>query len=261
MQQVFPPSAAMHRFASSGVAIAYRVAGEGPPVVLAHAFALHSQANWALTGWIDALVAAGRSTIALDLRGHGQSDRPREPSAYGAALHEDVVRLLDHLGIERADFVGYSIGAWVGLGVLAVHPERLSCCVLLGCGTQGLDREHNHFLADVLDGLPCRDPARQWEAELTLRLSDAFGNTRQALAALLRSSWAIPLERVRLNTRPVLLVSGDDDPFTPDPESMQRSIGSAATQRIPDADHVATLKHPAAREAALAFLDRHGLGR
>jgi pimeloyl-ACP methyl ester carboxylesterase len=260
MQQVSSPSAALHRFASNGAAIAYGVAGEGPPVVLAHGLALHSQANWALTGWIDALVAAGRSAIALDLRGHGQSDRPREPSAYGAALHEDVVRLLDHLGIERADFVGYSLGAWVGLGVLAAHPERLGCGVLLGCGMQGLDREHNLFLADVLDGLPCRDPARQGEAELMLRLSDALGNTRQALAALLRSSWAIPLERVRLNTRPVLLISGANDTYAPDPDGMQRSIGSASTQPIPDADHMTTLGHPAARSAALAFLERHGLG-
>jgi pimeloyl-ACP methyl ester carboxylesterase len=244
----------MRNFASDGVAIAYTVDGEGPPVVLAHALASHTEANWRASGWIDRLVAAGRSVVALDLRGHGRSDRPHEVSAYGAALYGDVARLLDHLGIERADFVGHSLGAWVGLGLLAAHAERIRACALLGCGWQGLDRAHNLFLADALDGGSCQDPSRKWHSEAMLRLSDILGNDRKALAALLRSDWAIPIERVLNNRRPVLLLSGASDSYVPAPEEMRRRIGSSTTRVIPGANHLTVLEHPDAVPAVLAFL-------
>jgi len=251
----------MHTFVSDGAAIAYRVDGAGPPVVLAHALGVHAEANWLRSGWIDRLLRTQRSVVSFDLRGHGRSDRRHEISAYGAGVHEDVVRLLDHLGIERADFMGYSLGAWVGIGVLATHPDRLNACVLGGCGWQGIDRQHNLFLADALDGIRSGDASLQWQAEMTVRLVDACGNDPKALAALLRSDWAVPLDRVRHNERPVRLVSGANDLLVPDPEDMRRRIGSSTAVVIPDADHRTALVHADFAAVVLALLEEHGLRR
>ena len=74
--------------------------------------------------------------IALDNRGHGASEGPHDPALYGAGTHmaEDVVRLMDHLGVGRADVMGYSMGAWI-TGHLAVrHPERLRSAIFGGLG-------------------------------------------------------------------------------------------------------------------------------
>jgi pimeloyl-ACP methyl ester carboxylesterase len=72
--------------------------------------------------------------IALDLRGHGASDKPRDPAEYGTPFVADLVRLLDHLGIERAHIVGYSMGAVITLKLLTVHPDRVASAVLGGAG-------------------------------------------------------------------------------------------------------------------------------
>src|ERR1700722_17086264 len=103
------------RFESfDGVGIAYVTAGSGPDVLLLHGFAADYPANWVAPGVVDALVGAGRRVIGFDARGHGQSDKPHDPAAYdNDAMTRDARGLLDHLGVERVDVVGYSMGALV----------------------------------------------------------------------------------------------------------------------------------------------------
>src|SRR4029079_11816098 len=96
---------------SDGVTIAFVDEGEGDPILLIHGFASNVAANWRDPGWINSLTQAGRRVIAFDNRGHGLSGKPYEPSRYGAPIMaEDARRLLDHLGIERTDVMGYSMG-------------------------------------------------------------------------------------------------------------------------------------------------------
>ena len=98
-------------FDSNGVRIRYLELGKGEPVVL-----LHGNGG-SLQGWLDTGIAADLArdyrVIALDARGHGQSGKPRDPSAYGQQMGLDLVRLLDQLGIERA-VVGLRV--WVRFG-------------------------------------------------------------------------------------------------------------------------------------------------
>ena len=109
----------MLSFDSDGVGIAYSDEGEGEPILLIHGFASNVAANWGDVGWIGALAAAGRRVIALDNRGHGQSEKLYDPSCYGApSMAEDARRLLDHLGIARADVMGYSMGARIATFLL-----------------------------------------------------------------------------------------------------------------------------------------------
>jgi pimeloyl-ACP methyl ester carboxylesterase len=110
-------------FDANGVKIAYFVQGEGEPVVLIHGWLSSAGINWVLPG-TSGMLAKEFKVIALDMRGHGLSDKPTEEDAYGQELVEDIVRLMDHLKIEKAHIVGYSMGGIVAGNFLVKHPDR-----------------------------------------------------------------------------------------------------------------------------------------
>src|SRR5215211_6859454 len=103
-------------FSSQGVRLAYidvpPESGSGDPVLLVHGFASNHAVNWVNTLWVTTLTRAGYRVIALDNRGHGQSQKLYRPEDYDSSVMAgDLRRLLDHLGLERADLIGYSMGA------------------------------------------------------------------------------------------------------------------------------------------------------
>ncbi len=143
------------RFDSSGVQIHCLLAGQGEPVVLIHGLNASAEMNWNLPGVI-AELAKDHQVIALDLRGHGRSDKPRNEDAYGVAVVEDVVRLLDHLHIKRAHIVGYSLGGMVTMKLMVMHPERVTSGTL---GGMGWLREGSG-LARIWERMPGREESR-----------------------------------------------------------------------------------------------------
>jgi pimeloyl-ACP methyl ester carboxylesterase len=118
-----------HSFLSNGVRLRYLVQGHGAPVVLVHGMTLDVESQWGEAGIMKAL-AKDYQVIAFDCRGHGRSDKPHEPAAYGLEMVEDVRRLLDELHITKAHIVGYSLGSSVALKFLTAHPERCLSAVL-----------------------------------------------------------------------------------------------------------------------------------
>ena len=124
----------MPTFESNGVNINYIDEGAGPPVVLVHGFAANLELNWRAPGVVGALLEAGRRVVALDCRGHGESDKPTDANAYGINMVEDVVRLMDHLKISQARVAGYSMGGAIALKLAANHPKRLNRLVICGMG-------------------------------------------------------------------------------------------------------------------------------
>lgn len=116
-------------FNSSGVKIRYIDQGEGEPVALLHGLCGDIEQNWKAPGVIKSLSKRFR-VIAMDLRGHGKSDRPGDPMGYGLEMAKDLIRLLDHLKIEKSHLVGFSYGGTVALKVMATWPERLLSVVL-----------------------------------------------------------------------------------------------------------------------------------
>jgi pimeloyl-ACP methyl ester carboxylesterase len=120
-------------FDSNGTKIAYFVQGKGEAVVLIHGWLSSAGINWALPG-ISGVLAKDYQVIALDVRGHGLSDKPMKEEAYGPELVEDVVRLLDHLKIKKAHIVGYSMGGIIAGKFIAKHPDRVLSGTLGGMG-------------------------------------------------------------------------------------------------------------------------------
>src|SRR3954451_13580631 len=116
-------------FDSNGVKIRYVTEGKGEPVVLLHGW-MSDSSMW---GRLDTNPATKEyQLIALDLRGHGKSDKPHAVDKYGPEMAEDVVRLLDHLKLPKAHLIGYSMGAIVAGKVAATHPDRVLSVVYGG---------------------------------------------------------------------------------------------------------------------------------
>lgn len=124
---------ASHSFDAKGVKIHYLTQGKGEPVVLVHGLHSSAEINWNKTGVIDDL-AKDHLVIALDMPGHGKSDRPEKEEAYGVQIVDDVALLLDHLKIKKAHVVGYSLGGMVTVKFMARHPDRVLSGTVGGMG-------------------------------------------------------------------------------------------------------------------------------
>jgi len=146
-------------FTSNGVQIRYIDQGAGEPVILVHGYANVIENNWIATGVLPNLVKDHR-VIALDLRGHGKSDKPHDPKAY-AEMGQDVVRLLDHLNIARAHIVGYSLGGIITAKLLTTNPDRFITVTLVAASgrrtwTAQDERSAEATAADLESGVPYR---------------------------------------------------------------------------------------------------------
>ena len=116
---------------NNGVKIYYEVEGEGPPLVLAHAI-MSSLTDWRTFGYADALKTDYR-LVLFDARGRGRTDKPRQASAYEySVLATDVLTVLDDLGIDRAHYLGYSMGARVGFLLATRNAARFNSFILGG---------------------------------------------------------------------------------------------------------------------------------
>lgn len=122
-----------HRIAvsSDGQPIAYECIGTGRPVVFLHGLS-DSRHSWHEMGYVEPLLAAGRQVILMDCRGHGDSGKPHDAAAY-APRHRaaDVVSVLDAVGAEKADLIGYSMGGGIALAAARFFPQRVCRLVVM----------------------------------------------------------------------------------------------------------------------------------
>lgn len=125
-------SAGKH-FDSNGVRIFYSERGSGEPVILVHGFGAQGDTNFRNPGTIAAL-AKNYRVITMDARGHGLSGKPHERERYGMEVVDDIKRLMDHLEIDRAHLVGYSMGALLTMKFMTLYPERLITAAPCGNG-------------------------------------------------------------------------------------------------------------------------------
>jgi len=127
------PTPSSDSFLANGVRIHYTVEGNGEPVILVHGLGSSAWMNWQLTG-VAGLLSKNYRVIALDLPGHGRSDKPNDDKAYGLQMVEDVAALMDHLDIRKAHIVGYSMGGMIAAKFLTRHQDRVVSAVIGGMG-------------------------------------------------------------------------------------------------------------------------------
>ena len=250
----------MKQFDSAGVDIAFLDTGastEKSPVLLIHGFASNVETNWVNTGWVDFLSKAGYRVVALDNRGHGQSQKLYELTDYGAPLMaEDARRLLDHLGIGRAHVIGYSMGARIAAFLALAHPDRVDHVVFGGLGI------------NMVRGLAGTGPiARALEAESiedvtnptarTFRLfAEQTKSDLKALAACIRSARApITAEMVSELAAPVLVAVGETDVIGGSAADLAKLISGARGFTIPGRDHNRAVGDKSFKAEVLAFLE------
>jgi pimeloyl-ACP methyl ester carboxylesterase len=260
-------------FDSDGVKIHYVVQGreDGEPVLLIHGFTLDGEGQW---GPVVKVLEKDYKLIAMDCRGHGGSDKPHDPKKYGLEMARDAVRLLDHLKIDKAHVVGYSMGAGITLQVAARYPERVRTATLGGAGLPLPGREK--LLEEVADSLeqgkglgpliaaltpkdkpkPTEEQIKAIDAALLAR------NDAKALAAVLRGNitdkdLALSDEKVKGIKVPMLALIGEDDPLRPGVDELKKRLPDMKVVVIDKADHITAFGRDEFVSGLKEFLDAH----
>jgi pimeloyl-ACP methyl ester carboxylesterase len=262
-------------FNSGGVKIHYIVEGKGEPVLLIHGFAGSVQ-SWMRVGVVKAL-SEKYLVIALDNRGHGQSDKPHNVADYGLKMNDDVIRLMDHLKIKKAHIVGYSMGGFMTDRLLMDQPDRFVTATLGGAGWMKHGQPvlgHDPGVAEVVaksleegKGLgpllllltPKGQPSPTEEALESNNKTLMASNDAVALAAVQRSLYKFEVseDKLRKNRVPVLSLIGEIDPIKDSVDQLQGVLANLKVVVIPSANHGSAPTDPLFVKSLKEFLVAH----
>ena len=257
-------------FDSNGVKIHYTVEGQGEPVILVHGFAANADANWRVPGITEAL-AKEYQVICLDNRGHGLSDKPHEQLKYGVEFCNDIVRLMDHLKIQKAHVIGYSMGSFITLKLGTLYPDRLLSFAPCGAGWERKDdpNDRREEIAKALENdndftplfkaisPPGKLPGSRGLLSINYILNKT--NDTKALAAVMRSLSDIIVteEALRASKVPSISIVGTEDPLRTGVDRMKDVMDKHETVYIDGTDHITTIRDPKFLDALRAFLKKH----
>jgi pimeloyl-ACP methyl ester carboxylesterase len=252
----------MDQFSSGGVGVSYidfepLTEDRREPILLIHGFASTHAVNWLFPQWVKTLTEDGRRVVVLDVRGHGRSEKLYDPNDYAMdAMVADVLGLLDHLGLQQPDIMGYSMGARIATHFALAHPDRLRALILGGAG--------ENLVEDP--GLPS-GLAEAMEAERIEDIDD-FGlkifrgfaeSTRSDLKALAACARGLrkPLDPASLRNiaAPVLICVGTRDEVAGDPHPIAPLFANAHVVDIPGRDHNRAVGDRVYKQAVLDFLN------
>ena len=248
----------MPSFHNGAVEIAYLDEGEGDPILLVHGFASTKNVNWVYPTWVSELKKNGRRVIAFDNRGHGDSGKLYDARDYDiATMAGDITALMDHLNIERADVMGYSLGSRMTAVLARSRPERLRSAIFGGIGI-GL----------IEGGGPGENVAKALEADSLDDVTDPVGRTfrafadqtrsdRRALAACLRGSRGLMTkEEAAQISVPVLIAVGTSDEIAGSAASLGKIIPGSQVLDIPNRDHMRAVGDKVYKSGVLDFLSQ-----
>ena len=249
----------MQKFNSAGVEIAFIDEGQGgpglDPVLLIHGFASNHRVNWVSTSWTKTLLDAGYRVIAFDHRGHGESEKLYDPGAYGAPLMaDDAARLLEHLGIERANVIGYSMGARVAAFLMLQRPDLVMKVVLAGLAERLVTGvPGSEAIAAALEA-PSLSDVTDASARAFRIFADQTKSDRQALAACIRSSRVkIGPETLAKVKTPVLVVAGSEDDVSGAVQPLVDLIPGSRGLTLDGKNHMSAVGDLQFKRAAISF--------
>ncbi|MFD1744468.1 alpha/beta fold hydrolase [Rhizobium helianthi] len=245
------------RFTHDGLSLAYFDAGEttGEPVLLIHGFASSANVNWVHPGWLKTLGDAGYRVIAIDNRGHGASDKPMEVDAYRPwVMADDAIALLDHLEVETAHFMGYSMGARISTFAALKHHARMRSLVLGGLGIGMTDGVGDWD--PIADALLAEDPEAITHARgrMFRAFADQTRSNRTALAACIRGSRDLVAREAMASIElPTLIGVGTKDDIAGSPQELAALMPNARALDIPNRDHMLAVGDKVFKTAVLDF--------
>jgi pimeloyl-ACP methyl ester carboxylesterase len=247
----------MPSFRNGAVEIAFLDIGEGEPIVLVHGFASSKEVNWVGPSWTTTLTAAGRRVIALDDRGHGGSSKLYDPADYHTSLMaEDVRALLDHLQIEGADVMGYSMGARIAAFLALAHPQRVRSLILGGLGiklVEGVGLPES--IAEALEA-PTLEDVSDPVGRMFRGFADQTKSDRRALAACIRGSrQVLSRDQVASIQVPALIAVGGKDPIAGAAQPLANLMPQGRALEIPDRDHMLAVGDKVFKNGVIDFLN------
>lgn len=248
----------MPTFEHAGLTLAYLSEGSGDPILLIHGFASNKAVNWVYPGWVETLTKAGRRVVAIDNRGHGESGKLYDPDLYRPPMMAaDALALLDHLDIERADVMGYSMGARIAAHLALQAPHRVRSLILGGLGL------------GLVSGLASGEPiAAALEAPSIAEVSDPQGRAfrqfadqtksdRAALAACMRGTrQTMSAEDVGRIGAPTLIAVGTRDLIAGSAQDLATMMQNAEVLDIPGRDHMVAVGDRVFKQGVTEFLVR-----
>jgi len=246
-------------FNHKNLEIAYLDEGEGEPIVLVHGFASNKEINWVLPGWTVALKAAGRRVIALDNRGHGQSGKPHDPAAYDMpSMAGDTLALLDHLKLDRADYLGYSMGGRIGMYLSLNHPDRIRSATLGGIGASIITGPGRRVqIVAALEEKSAADISDPVAKSFRVFAEQTKSDLKALIACMngLRVQFTEP-ELASIHV-PMLIVRGGDDSDIAGPAAgIARMIPGCEYVDIPGRNHMTVVGDKLFKESVLGFLQK-----
>lgn len=247
---------ATEHFSSDGVDIAFLDQGEGEPILLIHGFASNVVVNWGATGWIDTLKRAGRRVIAMDVRGHGRSAKLYDPEMYRVErLARDAANLIGHLGLGRADVMGYSMGGRIGAFLAVEHPVVVRSLIIGGLGMVLVDGMGGEDVIVAALEAPGLDDVKAGAGLAYRKFAEQTGSDVKALAACMRvARETLAPEQLAMIDVPVLIAVGENDQVAGSPQELGTFIPNSQVLVIPRRDHMLATADRAFIAAVLDFL-------
>jgi pimeloyl-ACP methyl ester carboxylesterase len=243
---------------NEGVRFHYEVEGHEPPLVLQHGLT-SSIRRWRLCGYVEELRGDYR-LILVDARGHGDSEKPHDPQAYTAELMTgDIAAVMNDLGVEKANYWGYSMGGRIGFELMRYHPSRFTSYIMGGISPYEIvppTEAGRQFVASIGAMLRLGDEegpeavislqektlGRAASAEEKKRLLDS---DFKALLTVYQNfiSWPTTDDLLPSITVPCLLYAGERDPFHDGAKEAAKHIQHASFLSVPGLEHTETFEH------------------
>lgn len=251
----------MEEFISQNVRLAYiDEAGPagGEAVLLIHGFASTHAINWVFTQWVKTLTDAGRRPIAFDNRGHGRSEKLYAPDSYAIPLMaQDAINLLDHLGIPRADVIGYSMGARIATYLAQAHRDRVRRLVLGGIGENLVEGASVPLGVTEAMEAPSLDALTDPVQRMFRQFAEATKSDLKALAACSRGArHRFSEQEIAAIDVPVLIAVGTKDEVAINPDRLGQLFPHAEMLPIPDRDHNRAVGDSVFKRGVVEFLGK-----